>query len=448
MMQAQKERELFIEKPLPSNMDAEKIILGAILTDNSLIAQAAETLLSEDFYHARYKAVYAAMLELFAENQTIDPITVIERMKFNGLTESVVELSKYQIGLPYFKDIYQYVEVVKEKSVGRQLIKTCNEICSITVSESEPLAAVIDRAEQSIYNLRQTGKADAPTGISDLVFESFAEISERAKNGIQTLGLKTGFKDIDALTSGLQQTDLIIIAARPSMGKSSLALDIVKGATSADPATVCAVFSLEMSKRQCADRLLCSIAEVDSNNYRMGNLNRDQWGRVAAAADKLQQSRIVIDDKAAISPLELKAKARRIAAQHKRLDLIVVDYLQLMSGTKKTESRQQEVSEISRELKGLAKDLKVPVIALSQLSRACEARTDKRPLMSDLRESGSLEQDADIVAFIYRDEYYNPTEENAGVAELIFRKHRHGRTDTVRLAFIGQYAKFGDYYNY
>jgi replicative DNA helicase len=437
------ERDLFLEKPLPSNTEAEKIIVGAALMDNTLIAQAAEVLSAEDFYHTRYKFIYQAMLDLFAANQPIEPIGIIENLKTKGATESMIEIGKLAIGLPFFTNIHSYVEVVKQKSTARKLIKACANVQSTALSETENIAEVLDLAEQSIYNLRDTNKNEVES-LGELVFASYNESVERQKSEVTTLGLKTNLTDIDLLTAGLQETDLIIIAARPSMGKSSLSLDICKGATEADENAVVAYFSLEMSKRQCADRLICSIAEVDSTDYRLGNLNQDQWKRASNAAENLYGRKIFIDDSAGMSVLEVKAKARQIAAKNKRLDLIVIDYMQLMRG--KGESRQQEVSEISRDLKALAKDLKVPVIALSQLSRACEARTDKRPLLSDLRESGSIEQDADIVAFIYRDEYYNPTPDNSGVAELIFRKHRHGATDTVKLGFIKQYAKFVNLY--
>jgi replicative DNA helicase len=433
---------IFLEKPLPSNTEAERIVVGAVLLDNNLISQAAEVLQPEDFYHAKYRSAYSVMLELFAENALIEPIGIIERLKRQGLTESVATIANYSLGLPYFKDIHSYVEVVKEKAVARNLIKTCNQICSNALSETDSISDVLDTAEQSIYNLRET-RNDVES-LGELVFASYNESVKRRNNDTQSLGLKTNFREIDRLTAGLQETDLIIFAARPSMGKSSLSLDICKGATTADPESVVAYFSLEMSKRQCADRLICSIAEVDSTDYRLGNLSQSQWQKTASAAKELHEKKIFIDDAAALSVLEVKSKARQIAAKNKRLDLIVVDYIQLMRG--KGESRQQEVSEISRGLKALAKDLRVPVIALSQLSRACEARTDKRPLLSDLRESGSIEQDADIVAFIYRDEYYNPTEENSGIAELIFRKHRNGATDTLRLAFEKQFAKFADLY--
>jgi len=436
------------DKPLPSNLDSERVVLGAVILDGQAIGQVAEFLMPDDFYSTPHRIIYRAMRQLFERNENIEPVLLTKEIQKTdtSATPWLQVISQLAVGLPFYTNLEPYLQTIKNKAIARNLIKACGTITVEAVNESDNITEIVDRAEQRVFNLRESNDDNSLISLSELVFASYQESVERCKSGEQMLGLKTGFDDIDHLTGGLQKTDLIIVAARPSMGKSSFALDLVKGITKSNAETVCAVFSLEMSRRQCTDRLICSLADIDSNRYRLGRLTQSEWERTSAAASELQTYQIYIDDKSAISPLTLKSKARRIFAERKRLDLIVVDYLQLMSGTTRSENRQQEVSEISRDLKSIAKDLNVPVVALSQLSRACEARSDKRPLLSDLRDSGGIEQDADIVAFIYRDEYYNPTDENAGVAELIFRKHRHGATDTIKLSFIKQFAKFGSYY--
>lgn len=438
-----------LDKSLPSNVQAEQIVLGAILIDNELVSDVAETLTTEDFYTPQYRAFYGAVLDLYAKGQGITPVAILEVLKAQGNDRPITEVVALMHGLPAFKDLDGYIEVIKQKSIARQFIRRCNGAIATAMSESEPMTSVIDEMEQGLFNLREVNVKEAPQALGELVVASVEDSIERAKNGVGSIGLKTGFDSVDTLTGGLQNTDLIIVAARPSMGKSAFSLDVAKGVTKRNIGSVVAYFSLEMSKRQCADRLICSMARVSSTRYRLGMLSVEEWRRVEAAANELSGNQIYIDDKSSASVFDIKAKARRIRAEQKRLDLIVIDYLQLMRGSGKTENRQQEVSDISRDLKALAKDLNVPVIALSQLSRACEARQDKRPLLSDLRESGAIEQDADIVAFLYRDEYYNPpTPETAGVAELIFRKHRHGATDTIELAFFKDYAQFGNRGNY
>ena len=434
-----------LETSLPYNQQAEETLLGAILVDNDHIASAAEVLSEDDFYIPRLRAIYGAMLALYTQGQGITPLGVQETLKTHGNEKSLTEILQLSTGVPPLTSVDEYVEVIRQKALARKFIKTCSGAVATAMSESETVTELIDNVEQEMFKLRDVNVREAPQLLGELVTHSIDDIIERAKLGVSTLGLQTGFTDVDRLTGGLQSTDLIIVAARPSMGKSAFSLDIAKGVTKADPNAVVAYFSLEMSKRQCADRLICSMARVDSGRYRIGHMTHDEWRRVGEAGDVLRKSKIFIDDKSASSVLDIKSKSRRIAGENGRLDLIVIDYLQLMKGSVKTDSRQQEVSDISRDLKALAKDLNVPVIALSQLSRQCEARQDKRPLLSDLRESGAIEQDADIVAFLYRDEYYNPTTpETAGMAELIFRKHRHGATDTIELAFFKDFAQFGN----
>ena len=434
-----------LEKSLPSNSQAEKVILGGILIDNDLVPEVAEVLVPDDFYIPQHKGIYKAVIDLYQAGQGITPVSINETLKTHGIERPITEIVELTYGLPIFKTLEQYVEVVKTKSIARQFIRKCNGAMASALSEEEPMNEVIDSMEQDLFNLREVNVKESPQMVGELVLSSIKESVDRANNGVGMVGLRTGFDAVDSLTGGLQNTDLIIVAARPSMGKSAFSLDLAKGVTKKNIGSVVAYFSLEMSKKQCADRLICSMARVSSTRYRLGMLTQEEWKRIDAAANELNMSNIYIDDKSSSSVFDIKAKARRIRAENSRLDLIVIDYLQLMRGASKTDSRQQEVSEISRDLKALAKDLNVPVIALSQLSRACEARQDKRPLLSDLRESGAIEQDADIVAFLYRDEYYNaPTPDTAGVAELIFRKHRHGATDTIQLAFFKDYAQFGN----
>ena len=441
--------EQFLEKPLPSSPESERVILGGILLDNALISQAIEILKPEDFYSPNYRRVFKAMIALFEKSERIDPILIGEELKREGSVESmggVATITNLTFGLPHFSDLGDYARIVKEKSITRNLIKVCNQITSEALAEEEDAYEILDHAEQMIFALADERTKEGFSHVKPVAETVLAKVQEYAKRETHALtGLATGFRDLDQMTSGLQKTDLIIIAARPSMGKTALCLTLAQNAAILEKAVV-ALFSLEMSKEQLVMRMLSSEAKVDAHRFRTGYLTREEWGRLAGAIGTLSEANIFIDDTAGISVLEMRAKTRRLVAEHKKLDLIVVDYLQLMSGSKRSESRQQEVSQISRELKGLAKELNVPVIALSQLSRAPEARNPPRPLMSDLRESGSIEQDADVVSFIYREEYYKPSEENAGIAELLISKQRNGPTGTVKLAFLKEFTRFEDYY--
>jgi replicative DNA helicase len=442
-------REQYLEKPLPSSAESERVILGAILLDNQLITQAIEQLSPDDFYSPLHRRIYRAMTALFERSERIDPILIGEELKKDGSIDSiggVASITNLTYGLPHFSDIFDYTKVVKDKSIVRNLIKVCNQITSEALSEEEDAKDVLDNAEKMIFALADERTRQGFSHIQPIAENVLAKVQEYAKRESHALtGLSTGFRDLDEKTSGLQKTDLIIIAARPSMGKTALCLTLAQNAAILENAVV-AVFSLEMSKEQLVMRMLSSEAKVDAHRFRTGYLTRDEWGRLAEAIGTLSEAKIFIDDTAGISVLEMRAKTRRLFAEQKKLDLIVVDYMQLMSGSKRTESRQQEVSQISRELKALAKELQVPVIALSQLSRAPEARNPPKPMMSDLRESGSIEQDADVVAFIYREDYYKPTEENAGIAELLISKQRNGPTGTVKLAFLKEFTRFENYY--
>ena len=443
-------REQFLEKPLPSSPESERVILGAILLDNTLISQAIELLKQEDFYSPLHRRVYKAMANLFERGEKIDPILIGEELKKEGQLENIggiATITNLTYGLPHFSNIETYAKVVKGKSITRNLIKVCNQITSEALAEEEDAEIILDHAEQAIFALADERARQGFAHVKPIAETVLHKVQEFAKRESHALtGLATGYRDLDAMTSGLQRTDLIIVAARPSMGKTALCLNIASNAAILEKAVV-AVFSLEMSKEQLVMRMLASEARVDAHRFRNGFLTRDEWGRLAEAIGTLSEAKLFIDDTPGISPLEMRAKARRLVAEQKQLDLIVVDYMQLMSGSgKRNENRQQEVSQISRELKGLAKELNVPLIALSQLSRAPEARNPPKPQMSDLRESGSIEQDADLVTFIYRDEYYKQSEENQGIAELLISKQRNGPTGSVKLAFLKEFTRFENYF--
>lgn len=443
------DREQYLEKPLPSRPESEQAVLGAILVDNALIADALEIVTAEDFYSPLHRKIFRAMTVLFERSQQIDPILIGELLAQDGQLEAiggVATISNLLRGVHRISNIAEYAEVVREKAIARNLIKACNLVTSTTLAEEESIFETLDRAEQAVYELRTNEQDKGMSPLGAEIENSFHEVQENARTGKEVLGLSTGFTELDRITAGLQETDLIVIAGRPSMGKSAVVADIVRGVTKKQSEAVCALFSLEMSKKQFANRMLCAEAEVDSQRYRLGNLSREEWSRIAEAASSLYDRKIFIDDRANLSALEIKAKARKVALKEKRLDLIAIDYLQIM-GAAKAESRQQEVSQIARDLKAMAKDLKVPVIALSQLSRECEKRNPPKPRMSDLRDSGSIEQEADIVALMYREEYYNRTDENMGVAEMIIGKNRNGATGAIKLAFLNQFSKFADIYS-
>ena len=386
-------REQYLEKPLPSSADSERVILGAILLDNALVTQAIEHLSPEDFYQPLHRRIFRAMISLFERGENIDPILIGEELKKDGQLDNiggVATVTNLTIGLPHFSDLQSYTKVVKGKAVVRNLIKACNQITSEALAEEEESEVILDHAEQLIFALADERTRQGFAHIQPIAEDVLVKIREYAKQESHALtGLATGFRAFDQMTSGLQKTDLFILAGRPSMGKTALGLTMAQNAA-IDEGAVVAIFSLEMSKEQLVMRLLSSEAKVDAHRFRTGFLIQDEWGRLAGAIGTLANSKICIDDTPGISVLEMRAKARRLATEQKRIDLIVVDYLQLMSGSKRSESRQQEVSQISRELKGLAKELDVPVLAISQLSRAPEARNPPKPLMSDLRESGCL----------------------------------------------------------
>ncbi len=447
-------RDQYLEKPLPSSEESERVILGAILLDNALISQAVELLKPEDFYSPRNRKVFTAMLNLFEKNERIDPILIGEELKKEGQLEAIggiAAITNYTYGLPHFSNIQDYAKVVGDKAIVRGLIKVCNQITSKALAEEDDAKEILDEAERMIFALADEKNRQGFAHIKPVAEDVLHKVKEYSLRETHALtGLATGFRDLDQMTSGLQPADLIIVAARPSMGKTALCLTLAQNSALQENATV-AFFSLEMSKEQLVMRMLSSEARVNAHRFRTGYLSKEEWGRLAESIGLLSETKIFIDDTPGISVLEMRAKARRLVAEQKKLDLIIVDYLQLMSGSKRTESRQQEVSQISRELKGLAKELNVPLIALSQLSRAPEARNPPKPMLSDLRESGSLEQDADVVAFIYREEYYakdpeNLDDEKKNVAEILLMKQRNGPVGTVKLAFLKEFTRFENYF--
>ncbi|MDQ6652935.1 MAG: replicative DNA helicase [Acidobacteriota bacterium] len=449
-------REQSLERSLPNSAEAERAILGGIILDNGLISQAIELLRPEDFYVPSHRRIFVAMTALFERGAEINPILVGEELKKENALESVGGISfitNLTYGLPHSANIGHYAKLVRGKSMLRQLIKAANKITQEALEQEDEPEIILDHAEHEIFQLADERIRQGFVHVKPVAEQLLEKIQEMEGRAAVLTGLTTGFADLDKLTSGLQRQDLIIVAARPSMGKTSFALMLAQNAAIHTGAVV-GVFSLEMSKEALVMRMLCSQGNIDAQRFRNGFLSRPEWAQIAKSLGTLADTRIFLDDTAGITVLEMRAKARRLAAEQKRLDLIVVDYLQLMTGSaKRFESRQQEVSQISRELKGLAKELNVPLVALSQLSRAPESRSDHRPQLADLRESGALEQDADVVAFIYRPEQYKSPEERdslpddqKNVAELIVAKQRNGPTDTIQLRFTPSSMRFDNLY--
>ena len=430
----------------PHDTEAEQAVLGSMLTDQDAVLDAIETLKPEDFYREDNKYVYEAILNLYNKAEPIDIITVKSELTSMGKFE-VVGGFEYLGGLPdkvpLSSNASKYIKIVEEKSILRQLIKASNEMIDLGYAQSEDVEAIMDQAEKKIYDIMQGQNHKGFAVLKDVLVESFAEIEKLYNQKEPITGVPTGFADLDYKTAGLHNSDLILIAARPAMGKSAFALNIASHAAINAKVPV-ALFNLEMSKSQLVNRMLCSEAMVDSNKIRTGKIEEDDWTKLATALGPLSEAPIYIDDTAGITVAEIRAKCRKLKLE-KNIGLVVIDYLQLIQGSgKRNSSREQEISEISRSLKILAKELDIPVIALSQLSRAAEQRQDHRPMLSDLRESGAIEQDADIVMFLYRDDYYNPDSEKKNIAEVILAKHRAGSTGTVELLWMGNYTKFAN----
>lgn len=427
----------------PQNVEAEQAVLGAMMLDHNAVITAMEVLQPHDFYREIHRTIFEAMENLHRENKEIDLITLPEELRRMKKLDAAGGL-EYVLSLPNLvataANIEYHANIVKDKAMTRDLITTCTDLTTEAYDGAKEADELIDDAERKIFHLAENKKSGDFDPVGKVVEDTLDKISKLYENKAGLTGLPTGFRDLDKLTSGLQPSDLILIAARPSMGKTAFTLNIAQNVGVRQHKTV-AFFSLEMSKEQLVQRLLCQISHIDSQKLRTGQLNTDKdWAQLTDACDKLYQAPIYIDDTPGISVSEMRSKARRLKSEH-GLDLIIVDYLQLMQG-RNSESRQQEISEISRSLKALARELKVPLIALSQLSRSVESRQDKRPMLSDLRESGALEQDADIVAFLYREDYYDKETENQHITEVIVAKHRNGPTDTVKLYFRGEYTLF------
>jgi replicative DNA helicase len=432
----------FIEKGLPSNVEAERSILGAILLDNAVCNQAIELLRREEFFLESHRRIYDKMIALSEVGRPIDLVTLGDELRRGGEFEQVggaTYIASLIDGVPRADSIEHYAKLVKHKAMLRRMISASNQIAALCFEEADDADTIVDKAEQMIFQIAEDRIRQGFRYIGEVAQRRLEQIEQMAGRPEMITGIPTGFTDFDQMTSGLQRQDLIIIAARPSQGKTAIALNMAQYA--AKNGSVVGIFSLEMSAEQLVSRLLCSEARVDAHRLRTGYLNRGEWAKLADALRRLMDTKIYIDDAAAQSVLEMRAKARRLKAEH-GLDMLIIDYIQLMAGHGRIESRQQEVSQISRDLKNLAKELNVPVVALSQLSRAPELRSDHRPQLSDLRESGSLEQDADVVCFIYREEVYDPSDENRGLAELIVGKQRNGPTGNVQLAFLKEFTRF------
>jgi replicative DNA helicase len=434
------------ERPLPHNLEAERCVLGAILLDNEAFNRAAELLDARDFFRDAHRRIFDKMVALTERGQAIDVVTLKDELLRSGELDEVggpAYIASLVDGVPRSANVESYARIVKEKSTLRSLIHSANRIAAQAYEADRDAELLLDEAERAIFEIAEHRIREGFVPLRDLVQSSFSTIERlHERKGLVT-GVPTGFKDLDDLTSGFQPSDLVIIAARPSMGKTSLVLNIAAHAGVREGLTV-GIFSLEMAKEQLFLRMLTSEARIDAHRFRTGLLSERDYGRLSAALGTLAEAPVYIDDTAALGVLEMRAKARRLMAEH-GLHLLIVDYIQLMQGRGRFENRQQELASISRALKQLAKELHVPIVALSQLSRAPEARADRRPQLADLRESGALEQDADLVLFIYRAELYDKEEtrpEDQGVAEIIIGKQRNGPTGTVRLTFIKEYTRF------
>ena len=436
----------------PHNMEAERSVLGAVLVNNEAIHRVVEIgIEARDFYREAHQKIFEALISLSERGEPVDLVTLTAALRDRNWYEAVGGTATLT---SLFEDTFavgnvgHYARIVRDKALLRRMIETCGEIAGEAFEGIENMEAFLDEAERRVFSVSDTKTSKSLTSMSEILVENMHMIEELSQKNEAVTGLPTGFHDYDKLTSGLHGGQLIIVAARPAMGKTSLVLSAIQNAAMGPKKAVVALFSLEMSKEELGFKLLSGLARVDSKRLKIGRLADREWPRLAQAADQLQKSRIFIDDSGDLTVMDMRARCRRLFAQEKKLDLIVVDYLQLMRGTKAAQkgdgSREREISEISRNLKGLAKELKVPIIALSQLNRGVESRQDKRPMLSDLRESGAIEQDADMVCFIYRDEVYNKETEDKGVGELIVAKHRGGETATVRLAWLGEYTLFAN----
>ncbi len=431
-------------KKLPFSLEAEQSVLGSILIDPECFSEIASILKSEDFYLDSHSQIYLAMQDLFLQNRTIDVVTLIDSLVKRGLYESNDDGKKYikliaEI-VPSAANVKDYAKIVKEKNILRRLINVCGEISESAYSEQNDVAHLLDNAEQKIFSIAETNETKGFTHIREALIANYEHLKLLKTDKASVTGQPTGFSGLDKVLVGMGAGDLILVGARPGMGKTSFTMNVATKVAQSSKKTVC-VFSLEMSAEQLVSRMLSSEALIDSYAIRSGNLSNDDWEKLARASSMLSECEILIDDTSGITVTGMKAKLRRV----KNLGLVVIDYLQLMQSDKRIDNRVQEIGDISRNLKLLAKDLKVPIITCAQLSRGPESRTDKRPMLSDLRDSGAIEQDADVVMFLYRDEYYDTADKKDGVqnvAEVIVAKNRHGSTSNVKMGWFGQFTKF------
>ena len=431
----------------PASIEAEQAVLGAMLLKPDAVTTAAEELSADDFYRETHRLIFEAMMELKERTEPVDLVTLTEQLKkADKLAKigGIPALSLIANSVPTAANVHYHARIVHEKAQLRSLINAATEIASAAYESADEVEDIMDNAEKRILAVSSGKRSKDFVPLQEILLDTLEQIDARYNNKGSITGLPTGFTELDHLTAGLQKSDLILVAARPSMGKTAFTLNIAAHVVLRAKEPV-AFFSLEMSKEQLVQRLLCSEGRIDSQRLRVGELEEKEWGDLIDTANRLSAAPLYIDDTPGITVMELRSKARRLKAEH-GLSLIVIDYLQLMQGraSKNGDNRQQEISEISRSLKALARELNVPVIALSQLSRSVESRQIKRPMLSDLRESGSLEQDADIVMFLYREDYYDPETENKNITEVIIAKHRNGPVDTVDLTFLKQFTKFGN----
>ena len=440
--------ETLIKKIMPHSMEAEQAVIGSMLMDRDAMESALEILQPDEFYGRQYGTLFQAIRELNTENKPVDLVTLQERLKENNVPEELagMDFIREVLGsVPTSANVKYYAKIVKEKSLMRRLIRTTEEITAQCYQGTDNVEALMDSTEKKIFNLMQSRGGGDFTPIRQVVINALERIEAASKQNGSITGVSTGFIDLDYQTSGMQPSDLILVAARPSMGKTAFVLNMAQHMAFRDNITT-AIFSLEMSKEQLVNRLFSLESKVDAQVLRNGRLEDSDWERLIESAEIIGNSNLIIDDTPSISIAELRSKCRKYKMEM-NLGVIIIDYLQLMSGSsggKSSTSRQQEISDISRSLKAVARELNVPVIALSQLSRAVEQRDDKRPMLSDLRESGAIEQDADVVMFIYRDDYYNKESEKKNIAEIIVAKQRNGPVGTVELAWRPQYTQFGN----
>ena len=435
--------ETLIKRVMPNSLEAEQSVIGSMIMDQDAIVTAMEILLQEDFYHKQYGILFDAMIELYSSGQPVDLVTLQNKLKEKDVPQEVSSLEfvgELVRAVPTSANVKYYCNIVKENSMKRKLIRVTEEIENECYAGKESLESVLDKTEHDIFALLSSRTGGDYVPIRQVVMNALEKIEKASQQDGNVTGIPTGFIDLDYRTAGLQPSDLVLIAARPSMGKTAFVLNIAQYMAFRKDVTV-AIFSLEMSKEQLVNRLLAMESHVDSQNMRTGNLKDEDWTKLVEGADIIGRSNLIIDDTPGISISELRSKCRKYKLEH-NLGIIMIDYLQLMSGSGHSDSRQQEISDISRSLKALAREISVPVIALSQLSRAVEQRPDHRPMLSDLRESGAIEQDADMVMFIYRDDYYHKDTEKKGIAEIIIAKQRNGPIGTVELVWLPQYTQF------